>query len=154
MEFLKGLLLINGVDVYTEYGVFLSEDKEGDTKNYSSLLKPPATKAHTAVSFREHDGEKLPDTLLPAWEARDVSLQFALIADDRKQFLARHSAFLEFLKAGDKGWLSIFLSELERTFRMYYKDCSDYTNLTDFENGVAAKFMVKFREPAPSFKQE
>ena len=74
MDILKGLLLINGVDVFVDYGAFLAEEKAGDTKNYSALLKPPSAKPHTAVSFREKDGEKLPDALLPAWEARDVTL--------------------------------------------------------------------------------
>ena len=76
MDILKGLLLINGTDVFTAYGAYLVEEKKGDNKNYSALLKPPAAKSHTAVSFRERDGEKLPDSLLPAWEARDVTLQF------------------------------------------------------------------------------
>ena len=35
MDILKGLLLINGVDVFVDYGAFLAEEKAGDTKNYS-----------------------------------------------------------------------------------------------------------------------
>ena len=97
MDVLKGLLLINDVDIFTVYGAFLVEEKPGENKNYSSLLKPPATKTHTAVSFREQDGEKLPETLVPAWEARDVTLHFAIMASDRRQFLIRYSAFLAFL---------------------------------------------------------
>lgn len=102
------------------------------------------------MSFREKDGEKLPDALLPAWEARDVTLQFAIIAADRAQFLSRYSSFLKFLKAGNKGWLTINPPELGRSYRMYYKDCTDYTQLTDFGGEVIAKFSVKFREPVPS----
>ena len=94
--------------------------------------------------------EKLPDALLPAWEARDVTLQFAIIAADRAQFLSRYSSFLKFLKAGNKGWLTINPPELGRSYRMYYKDCTDYTQLTDFGGEVIAKFSVKFREPVPS----
>ena len=56
MDILKGLLLINGVDVFVDYGAFLAEEKAGDTKNYSALLKPPSAKPHTAVSFREKYG--------------------------------------------------------------------------------------------------
>lgn len=151
MNVLKGLLLINDVDVFTDYGAFLVEEKVGENKNYSSLLKPPPTKTHTAVSFREQDGEKLPETLVSAWEARDVVLHFAIIASDRQQFLLRYSTFLAFLKAGDKGWLKLYLQELDRTFRLYYKECTDYSQLTDFGREVAAKFSVKFREPSPAF---
>ena len=149
MDVLKGLLLINDVDIFTDYGAFLVEEKPGENKNYSSLLKPPATKTHTAVSFREQDGEKLPETLVPAWEARDVTLHFAIMASDRRQFLIRYSAFLAFLKAGNKGWLNLYQQELDRSFRLYYKECTDYSQLTDFGGEVAAKFSVKFREPAP-----
>lgn len=150
MEVLRGLLMINDVDVFTTYGAFLSEDKPGDGKNYSALLKPAAAKSHVAVSFREHDGEKLPGTLLPALEARDVTLQFSIVAANRVLFLQRYSSFLNFLKTGDRGWLNIRLPELEKTFRMYYKDGSDYKQLTDFEGEVVAKFSVKFREPVPT----
>ena len=59
------------------------------------------------------------------------------------------SAFLAFLKAGNKGWLNLYLQELDRSFRLYYKECTDYSQLTDFGGEVAAKFSVKFREPAP-----
>lgn len=149
MDVLKGLLLINGVDIFTDYGAFLVEDKPGENKNYSALLKPPSAKPHTAVSFREKDGEKLPETLVPAWEARDVTLCFAIMAADRTQFLSRYSSFLEFLRTGEKGWLTITPAELGRTYRMYYKDCTDYTQLTDFGGEVAAKFSVRFREPVP-----
>lgn len=149
MDIMKGLLLINGVDVFVDYGAFLVEEKPGENKNYSSLLKPPATKPHTAVVFREKDGEKLPDTLLPSWEARDVVLCFAIVAVDQQQFNTRYSNFLTFLKTGDKGWLNLYLQEIRSSFRVYYKECTDYTQLTDFQGEVAAKFTVKFREPSP-----
>ena len=59
-DIMEGLLYINGRDVRTDFGAWLTEDKERETKNYSALQKPPATKSHVAVSFREQDGEKLP----------------------------------------------------------------------------------------------
>ncbi len=31
-----------------------------------------------------------------------------------------------------------------RSYRMYYKDCTDYTQLTDFGGEVIAKFSVRF----------
>lgn len=60
MDILKGLLLINGTDVFTAYGAYLVEEKKGDNKNYSALLKPPAAKSHTAVSFRRETGRNCP----------------------------------------------------------------------------------------------
>lgn len=150
-DIMKGLLFINGRDVWTDFGAWLVEDKEGETKNYSALQKLPATKAHVAVSFREQDGEKLPEKIIQKWEPRDISLKFAVAANDRASFAPRREAFVSFLKNGTDGWLDISVPELGKTYRVYYKDCSDYEHLEDIGGMVAARFTVKFREPKPEF---
>lgn len=147
MDVLDGLLYINGNDVYKTYGAFLSEDREGDNSNYSELLKPPAMKPYTAVAFREQDGEKLPVALLPAFEARDVALQFAIYATSKADFVAKYTAFVGMLRSG---WLDIRLPELDKTYRMYYQSCTEYSQLTPLDGGITAgKFKVKLREPKP-----
>lgn len=151
-DIMKGLLFINNRDAWTDFGAWLVEDKEGETKNYSALQKPPATKAHVAVSFREQDGEKLPEKLVQKWEPRDISLKFAVAADDRASFMSRRDTFVLFLKNGADGWLKIRVPELGKTYRVHYKDCSDYDHLEDIGNGmVAARFTIKFHEPNPEF---
>ena len=40
MEITKGLLYINDKDAAQEWGVFLTEKKEGEWTNYEALLKP------------------------------------------------------------------------------------------------------------------
>lgn len=151
MDILSGLFYINGVDVYEEYGAFLSEDKQGDTTNYSSLLKAPAVKAQKEVSVRERDGVDVPNAIVQTWQARDVSLQFTILAEDRVSFLKRYGAFISMLKKGNQGWLDLYLPELDRHFNVYYKDSSKYKQLTGFEGEVGGKFHVKFREPKPNF---
>lgn len=149
MAVLQGLLLINGVDIYTQFGAVLSEDKDGDHTNYSALMKPASMKPHIAVSFREDDGEKLPEQLTPRSEARDVTLQFAIMAENAAVFLQKYAAFVQFLKSG---WLNVSLPELNKTFRMYCVSVTDYEQLTAMEDStVASKFKVKFREPNPAF---
>ncbi|WP_304961388.1 hypothetical protein [uncultured Duncaniella sp.] len=150
-DIMNGLLYINGRDVWSDFGAWLTEEKEGDTKNYSALQKPPATKSHVAVSFREQDGEKLPKRLVQKWEPRDIALKFAVAAADRESFIARRDAFVSFLKDGSDGWLDMRVPELGRTYRIYYKDCSDYEHLEDIGGMVAARFTVVFREPNPEF---
>lgn len=148
MDVLSGLLFINSNDVYNAYGAFLAEDNAGDHTNYSALLAPPKMKAYTAVSFREHDGEKLPANLTPAFEARDVTLQFAIVSAGKADYIRKYKDFLTLLKSG---WLDIRLPELSKTYRMYYKESSGYDQLTQLdEETVAAKFKVKFREPVPT----
>lgn len=151
MDVLNGLLTINGIDPYIEYGAFLTEDRPNEQKNYSSLLKPAATKAQKEVSFREQNGVKVPDRIVQRWQARDVTLQFAIIATDKVEFMARYSAFIRMLQTGDNGWLDFYLPELDKHFRMFYKEATDYKHLTDFEGEVGGKFYVKFREPQPTF---
>ena len=146
MDVLKGLLLINDVDPFDAYGAFLAEDKPGDMKNYSSLLKPAAVKTQ-----RERHGVTVPSTIVQRREARDVSLQFAILAADREEFLSRYASFVEMLQTGEEGWLDFYFPEMNRHFHLFYREASDYKQLTDFEGEVAGKFTVKFREPLPSF---
>ncbi len=150
MKVLKGLLFINEKDVFLEYGVFLHEDKAGAHTNYNELLKPPSMKDYVAVAFRERDGEELPEKLpMPRVEPRDVTLQFTLLADTKAEFMNRYTTFLALLQSG---WLQIRLPELGKTYRMYYKDCTGYEQLTylEDESVYAAQFKVKFREPQPA----
>ena len=152
MQVLNGLLYINGVDVYVQYGAFLTEDKPSDNTNYAELLKPATMKPYVAVSFREENGEKLPAELMPRSEARDVTLQFAIFADNATVFLQKYTSFIQFLKSG---WLNVNLPELGKTFKMYLVFFTDYEQLTpvttDAGLGVASRFKVKLREPSPTF---
>ena len=77
-DILGGLVLVNGTDIWTEYGVFLVEDRRGGMENLSAILTPSKTKKETAVDIREEDGEKYSAVLTPRNEARDVTLHFAL----------------------------------------------------------------------------
>ena len=149
MEILRGLLFINGLDVWDEYGAFLTEDAAGQNSNYKELLMPPKTKQYIAVNFREDDGEKLPDVLPdPAFEPRNVTLYFAIMAGNRSSFISQYLAFVNLLKSG---WLEINLPELDKTYKMYYQECSGYDQLTPIEGQVVARFKVKLREPVPQF---
>lgn len=75
-----GKLYINNLDAYTEYGVFLAKDRGGTYDNISVLMTPPPAKKHTTIDYRECDGEEV-DVSGVRFEARDVSLRFAMIVD-------------------------------------------------------------------------
>lgn len=83
-EILSGQVLVNGTDIWKEYGVFLTEDKKGDMANLTAILTPSKTKDETAVNIREEDGEKYSDVLTPKNEARDVELYLPCITRPRK----------------------------------------------------------------------
>lgn len=150
MEMKTGLLFINDVDVCQSYGVFLTEDQENGYTNYDELMKPSPVKSYTEISFPEQDGVKLPAALSPKLEARDFTLYFALVADNRSQFYTRYSSFLSLLRSG---WLTIRVPELDRTYKVYYKECSGYNQLVSLSESsgeVGTRFKVKFREPSPT----
>ena len=41
---LKGLVYINGVDIWQRYGVFLTEEKKGGRENLTAILTPSKVK--------------------------------------------------------------------------------------------------------------
>lgn len=150
-KILSGLVLINGMDIWTEYGVFLVEDSQGGMDNLTAILTPSKAKSDTAVNIREEDGEKYSAVLNPKNEARDVTLHFALYDSTQAGWLKKYFAFINFLKKGKDGWLDISFPQLDLTLHVKYTDSTKFKPLTYlWKEGVhASKFKVKFREPKP-----
>lgn len=150
-KILSGLVLINGMDIWTEYGVFLVEDSQGSMDNLTAILTPSKAKPDTAVNIREEDGEKYSAVLNPKNEARDVTLHFALYDRTQAGWLKKYFAFINFLKKGKNGWLDISFPQLDLTLHVKYADGTKFKPLTYlWKEGVhASKFKVKFREPKP-----
>ncbi|NDW13184.1 hypothetical protein D0T50_09785 [Bacteroides sp. 214] len=146
MEVLKDLLKIGADDAYDMYGVFLTEREAGGHSNYDALLMPPKMKPYTAVNYRDEDGERLPEELIPRYEARDVTLHFALLADSKAEWIERYDAFLERMKAG---WVELTLTELNKTYRLYVKEFGSYEQLTPLNGKIVSRFSINFREPQP-----
>lgn len=150
---LSGLVIINGKDIWTEFGVFLTEEKSGGRENLTAIMTAAKAKKHIGVNIREHNGVKYSQKLCPRSDERDVTLHFALFAATKREWLLRYRSFITFLKQGQDGWLSVNLPELGLTMRMFYVDCPGYKPLTYlWKEGVqASRFKVTFREPEPSF---
>nr|DAJ24493.1 MAG TPA: hypothetical protein [Caudoviricetes sp.] len=151
MEILKGLLLVNGNDIYTEYGAFLSEENQGEHKNYSALFKLAKSKGQTGVNFPERNGRKYPAKIVTTLDERSVELRFSIEAYDTKDFLLKYSSFVEMLRTGDNGWLKFYFPEILKTYKFFYEDCTDWDQLTPFQGKVYASFKVKFKEPEPEY---
>lgn len=153
MDALEGLVIINGTDIWKEYGAFLTEEKKGGRENLTAIMTPAKAKSHVGVNIRERDGVKYSAKLDPKSDERDVTLHFALFAKTREQWLERYRAFIAFLKEGKDGWLNVRFTELDLTLRMFYVESPSYKPLTClWKEGVqASRFKVKFREPEPTF---
>ena len=143
--------MINGVDIWTEFGAFLTEEKKGGRENQMAILKPSKVKKHTAVDIREENGRKYSAKLKVANDEREVVLHFALFADTKAEWLERYRAFIAFLKQGDEGWLDVSFTELGLILRMFYADSTKFEPLTYLwkEGKQASRFKVKFTEPNP-----
>lgn len=147
----SGQVYINNIDIYNEYGAFLSEERKGDRENLKSIYTPSPTKKHVSVNFREHVGEKYAKELLVVNEARDVTLTFCIYAPTKEKWLQQYNAFISYIKRGDKGWLAFRFPSIHLELKMFYKSCSSYVPLTYlWQPGVqASHFKIKFREPQP-----
>lgn len=153
MDILENQVLLNGKDIWTEYHVFLREEKAGEQKNLEALLTPAKMKAHVAVAFREEDGEKYSDRLLPKSEARDIKLHFAIVADSKAQFLQRYRRFVQALKIGNDGWLVWTFPTLGLEMRTFLTEFTPFDALTNLwvEEAHCGALHATFREPNPSF---
>lgn len=151
MDITKGLLYINGTDAALEWGVFLTEKKEGEWSNYEALLRPSTVKELTVVDNPDEDGERLPDGIELHLQARDVELYFCIWAETVKEYFVNYGKFFAALKTGKNGWLEIRLPEIDRTFTFRYLGASETEQLTSMEGGVCSRMRLKFREPKPLY---
>lgn len=153
MRELDGLVTINGIDIWKEYGAFLTEEKKGGRENLTAIMTPSKVKSHVGVNIREHDGTKYSDKLDVKNEEREVTLHFAIFAPTVTEWQNRYRAFITMLKKGEDGWLTFKFPQLNLTMRMFYQSCPGYKPLTYiWSEGVqASRFKVTFKEPEPSF---
>lgn len=144
-------MLVNGTDIWQEYGVFLTEEKKGGRDNLNAILTPSKTKAHVGVDIREENGKKYSHRLVVANQEREVTLHFAQYARTKTEWLQKYQSFIQFLKAGENGWLTVSFPSLGLTLRMYYASNTQFRSLTYlWKDGVqAGSYKVTFMEPNP-----
>ncbi len=152
-KILGGLVIINGIDIWTQYGVFLTEKKKGGRDNLKAITKASKVKPHSGVDVREENGCKYPQKLVVTNKERDVTLYFALYADTKTQWWKKYREFIQFLKQGKDGWLNVRFTEIDLELRMFYDDCLEPEPLTCLwkEGKQASRFKIKFKEPNPTF---
>lgn len=155
MDILKGLLYINGEDVYETFGAYLAEENEGDYTNYAALLKIGKAKSRTSVDFPERHGRSYPKTEITRLDEREVTLRFAIEGLSPADFLMKYSRFVAMLCVGDEdGWINLYVPELGKTFKFLYSDCGEWNQLTPLDGKVYASFQVVFTEPNPNYEYQ
>lgn len=144
---------INDIDVYLTYGAFLAEERKGGRNNLNAILKASKVKEQTGVDIRENNGSEYPEELDVQNLQRDLTLTFAITAATRAEWIGKYTSFIQFLKNGHNGWLTMKFPTLGNfTIRCYYLDTTDFSALTYIwlEGQQAALFKVTFREPQPT----
>lgn len=99
---MTGKTFINGQDLYTSFGAFVTEG------GYLDLVKFPPLKAVEYNDWPEENGIE-PDLSAPVLDTKDVSIPFAFVGTRIDPFVAALS---------DKGYHSFEFRELGRTFRL------------------------------------
>lgn len=152
-DILSGQLLINDVDVWETYGVFLTEKQRGGRENLTALLQPSAIKEHTGVDLSDVNGKKYASALETTNQERDITLHFAQYASTQSAWLSQYKAFIAMLKSGKdgSGWLALSFPGLGLTLDVFYVEGGTFEPLTHLwaEGVQASRYKIKFREPQP-----
>ena len=136
---------INGIDITDTYGVLLRKGAN------DAFMRLPDVKEYLTETCREEDGERV-YVANTRMAARDISVNMILTAPDAQILWRRRDAFLDFLKSSV---LDFELVLYNRTYRLYYKNCSALSRISNLHNGdVFVSFTVTFREPDPANVRE
>ena len=134
---MAGDVTIDTIDIWTTYGAFLLKG------SYDSLMRPAKRKASLSNNWSEENGLEI-DLTAPKFEAKDADLSFILSASTETEWWTRYNAFFALLKtAGER---SLFVTELNKTFLIYYQEVTSYEQLTVIRNvsKVASRFTIRF----------
>lgn len=135
------MITINGIAI-SEMGVSL------DRGSYAALLTPAGLKDFVENNDPTKDGtevltHKKDGTPLARVAERDVTLTFQIIGENKADFMSKYANFVGILNSGT---INLYVSDLERTFHLIYRNSTQYNNY----QLKACKLAVKFREPNPT----
>ena len=146
---MTGEMLINGIDVYKEFGVTPLKG------TFDEVMKPVAVKSPLAIELENEDGERVyfPDDIA-LLAARDLTVPLAIVAYNSDDFYAKKLAFERLLRTGP---FLMFFPKVNFGITCYFSDCNQYTQLEAIQLGatkrVSAVLSVKLREPNPANRQ-
>lgn len=101
---MRGKLLVDGLDVYVEYGIFVEQ------YGYKALIQQPSFKKLTSTEWPEYDGEEY-DLTAPVLDTKSFSIQFCITnkrwAEDFFDYLTTNGAYHTF-----------YFSDLKKTYKL------------------------------------
>lgn len=108
----SGKLFIDGVDAYTEYGVFVEQ------YGYKELIQMPPFKKLDVTEWPEYDGQEV-DLIAPVLDSREIQIQFNIVN-------VRYAEDL-FLTLSNGAYHDFNFSELKRSYRLRMVSNSSFT---------------------------
>lgn len=130
-------ILINGIDIKTEYGVWMGEGF------LNALLQPPDFKKFVSNKSRVEHGVRYVVANVYQDE-RDITLPFVLIAKDYNQAIAQKNRFLDLMR----GMIKLYVPKVgDERYNLIVEGFSSFTR--NYKGNVLS-VKIKVREPNPS----
>lgn len=109
---------------------------------YAELMTPASLKSFLENKDRSKDGT---DVFIsnPRQDEKEVTLNFIITGSSQAEYISRYNAFLSELYTGQ---VSLFVEDLNQTFRLLYLSVTKFGNYRLH----ACEIAVKFREPNPT----
>lgn len=140
---LSGWYRIDGKDLWTVYNMFVESGSD-------SFLKYPGKKESITHDWMDADGLDV-DLSRIFFNARDITLNVAILAETKERFWEIYEAFIVHMK--QPGQRRIEVQEFGgRSFMCFYKETNNFSRFTRLEQGslIGCKFTIVFTENNPS----
>jgi hypothetical protein len=136
-----GTYYFGGRDIFTRYGVFVEDGSDG-------LLKFPPSKEKYLHDWQDMNGIDV-DLSRVFTGAKEITLNMAIVVRTESEFWENRAAFLDLITKPEA--LRITVAEFDRSFFVYYKECTNFTRFTRLKNTnlIGCKFTLVFVEMEP-----
>lgn len=144
MTDLSGRWFIDGIDLYTAFGIFIEEGS-------ADLLKYAPKKESIEHDWKDANGREV-DLSRIFFDQREVVLNMAIICTSAEDFWTKYQQFISQMIQPGLRRLTL-ASHGERSYYVYYKECNNYRAvkaLTGEDSGMFAhRFSLVIVEPEP-----
>lgn len=135
-------LYINGVDAWTQWGVFLEEG------SYERLLRGAPMKSPIENKSALQHGK---DVYLTSRKVDERDVQVVFCFKKSTDFLTKYKSFIETIQAGkviegETYPLELGVKDLGIVYKLVYSECVDMSGM----GLIAGKVAVRFNEPNPT----
>ncbi len=147
---LSGWYSIDGKDLWQVFSMFVESGSD-------TFLNYPSKKESITHDWLDSDGLDV-DLSRVFFNARDLTLNVAIVADSGPAFMEKYEAFLLLMR--QPGLRRIHVTELGKDYYVFYKECKDFKRFTrvqvpdDPYSKVACKFTIVFTETNPSINAQ